>query len=53
MFSRWHGDIKPDNILLINQRYKLADPGFAKFVAKNSTITAEEVIEGGTWTYCE
>lgn len=29
--SRWHADIKPDNILIVNGDLKLADPGYAEF----------------------
>ena len=47
---RWHADIKPDNILLVNGMFKLADPGFAKFV-KETGKNPEEVVFGGTWTY--
>ena len=51
---RWHADIKPDNILLVQDKFKLADPGFMKFVLDQSGSTreaVEEVIEGGTRTY--
>ena len=51
---RWHADIKPDNILLVQGKFKLADPGFMKFVSQrlNSAEEAEKVIiEGGTRTY--
>jgi tRNA A-37 threonylcarbamoyl transferase component Bud32 len=47
---RWHGDIKPDNILRVRGEFKLADFGFTKFekdeIGKTSTL-----ILGGTQTY--
>ena len=75
--SRWHTDIKPDNILYVEERlnvegaangynqpksaneekaFKLADPGFAKFVRKpqhESQAIPKQVLEGGTETYGE
>lgn len=76
MFS-WHADIKPDNILFVENRlkkekddttdegdqskleqnestFKLADPGFAKFVKKpqeESTEVPKQLLSGGTETY--
>lgn len=64
--SRWHTDIKPDNILFVEDsikeddqemdpnKFKLADPGFAKFVRKppnDSRGVPKQVLEGGTETY--
>ena len=73
--SRWHTDVKPDNILYVEERlnvngtadgdnqpksaneekaFKLADPGFAKFIPKpqhNSQAIPKQVLEGGTETY--
>lgn len=46
----WHADIKPDNILIVHGKFKLADPGFVKFV-KKTTIKPKEVQNGGTETY--
>jgi hypothetical protein len=46
---RWHADIKPDNILWVQQRFKLADPGFARFERANEKD--ETIIRGGTRTY--
>ncbi|KAL8772818.1 MAG: hypothetical protein Q9209_002163 [Squamulea sp. 1 TL-2023] len=46
----WHADIKPDNILSVQGRFKLADPGFAKFVEKGEK-DPEEFVLGGTETY--
>ena len=79
--SRWHADIKPDNILFVENRlkiekdnttdegdqsefkqnegtFKLADPGFAKFVKKpqkESIEVPKQRLSGGTETYgvCE
>ena len=56
--NRWHADIKPDNILIIEkedssgiitEEFKLADPGFAKFVL-NTGKDSEVVLTGGTRT---
>ena len=47
---RWHADIKPDNILSVQGKFKLCDPGFAKFIDK----TDEDPIvhlDGGTETF--
>lgn len=73
--SSLHTDIKPDNILFVEDRliptsssnvgdfskleedqnkFKLADPGFAKFVKKSpkeSNDVPRQHLEGGTWTY--
>jgi hypothetical protein len=48
--SRWHADIKPDNILSVQGKFKLADPGFATFIPKKDGIPKEHV-SGGTETY--
>jgi hypothetical protein len=48
--DRWHADIKPDNILVVHGEFKLADPGFARFV-KKSDREPEEFMLGGTVTY--
>ena len=76
---RWHADIKPDNILFVENRlkrekdgttyqedqhrleqyestFKLADPGFAKFVKKSQkepTGVPKQLLSGGTETYGE
>ncbi|KAI1169526.1 hypothetical protein F4777DRAFT_584828 [Nemania sp. FL0916] len=48
MFKGCHADVKPDNILRVQGKFKLADFGFATFVPHN-----EESISpvGGTETY--
>ena len=55
---RWHSDIKPDNILNVDDigtgicKFKLADLGFAKFVPKiKSNSPPKCKLEGGTKTY--
>ena len=71
---RWHADIKPDNILHLEDRlkidcdpkdvdkstlqeneitFKLADPGFAKFVnkKKEEPHIPKEYMLGGTTSY--
>jgi serine/threonine protein kinase len=50
MSKRWHADIKPDNILSVHGKFKLADPGFAHFVKKTDKIPMGEVL-GGTETF--
>lgn len=72
----WHADIKPDNILYMEDRitlgspldegepsrveenenkFKLADPGFAKFVKKPPDMSRDNIprqqLQGGTETY--
>lgn len=47
---RWHADIKPDNILSVQGKFKLADPGFAHFIKKTDEIPMGEVL-GGTETF--
>ncbi|KAH7324079.1 kinase-like domain-containing protein [Rhexocercosporidium sp. MPI-PUGE-AT-0058] len=46
----WHADIKPDNILSVHGKFKLADPGFAHFVRKTDDVPMGEVL-GGTETF--
>ncbi|KAK2765345.1 hypothetical protein FQN54_008191 [Arachnomyces sp. PD_36] len=49
----WHADVKPDNILRVHGKWKLADFGFAKFVerAEGNKEDPEQYIEGGTQAY--
>ena len=52
----WHADIKPDNILRVKGKFKLADPGFATFEKKEAFVRLDErhhttMIRGGTKTY--
>jgi hypothetical protein len=51
--ASWHADIKPDNILYIRGKFKLADPGFAKWTKKTEQICdlPSTVVDGGTDTY--
>ena len=46
----WHADIKPDNIISVQGKFKLSDPGFATFKTK-SEQDPEEFLLGGTETY--
>jgi hypothetical protein len=48
--TRWHADIKPDNILSVQDKFKLADPGFARFV-KRTDKEQNVVLRGGTEIY--
>ncbi|KAJ0318460.1 hypothetical protein COL5a_010693 [Colletotrichum fioriniae] len=52
-YLTWHGDIKPQNILRVNDRFKLADPGEASMQLKTTGITEPQKIKsaGGTRTY--
>ncbi|KAI9744665.1 MAG: hypothetical protein M1818_002194 [Claussenomyces sp. TS43310] len=50
----WHADIKPDNILEIQGIFKLADPGFAKFLEKAKEMSSSDPtanLSGGTYTF--
>lgn len=54
--SRWHGDIKPENILACGNLWKITDPGFA-MLKHHTEVKRDEnglpVVElrGGTETY--
>jgi serine/threonine protein kinase len=50
---RWHADIKPDNILWVDGKFKLADPGFAMFIEKEKGVLPQTEFKGGTETYGE
>ncbi|KAL1606266.1 hypothetical protein SLS60_003668 [Paraconiothyrium brasiliense] len=54
-YHGWHNDIKPENIIVVNERYKLADPGFAKFKKtleeKDGQSFPKIIADGGTATY--
>jgi serine/threonine protein kinase len=49
----WHGDIKPDNILMVKGEFKLADFGFSKFTEPDGRAVAdiEQTLDGGTHVY--
>ncbi|KAH9240282.1 hypothetical protein K456DRAFT_1930801 [Colletotrichum gloeosporioides 23] len=52
-YSVWHGDIKPENILRVNDQFKLADPGEASMLLKQcglSTLPRSQATRG-TRTY--
>jgi serine/threonine protein kinase len=48
-----HSDIKPDNILIVEGMFKLADFGFTKFIQTNGCATADidQTSDGGTHVY--
>ncbi|KAF3053232.1 hypothetical protein E8E11_000162 [Didymella keratinophila] len=48
-FNGWHADIKPENIIFVCDKYKLADPGFACFRKKSKEPRVH--LRGGTDTY--
>ncbi|KAJ4385511.1 hypothetical protein N0V93_009939 [Gnomoniopsis smithogilvyi] len=51
-YNVWHADIKPENILRVGNRFKLADPGEAHIVvAHGESEPAGAFITGGTRTY--
>ncbi|KAH9218138.1 hypothetical protein DL95DRAFT_521669 [Leptodontidium sp. 2 PMI_412] len=51
-YHGWHADIKPDNILIVQGQFKLADPGFTTFIrANDSDPDPKAVLLGGTITY--
>ncbi|KAK4198238.1 kinase-like domain-containing protein [Triangularia verruculosa] len=50
-FDGWHGDIKPSNILFVQQQFKLADFGYAKFEVNSQQMSPTTEIHGLTYTY--
>ncbi|KAI1089040.1 hypothetical protein F5B19DRAFT_468927 [Rostrohypoxylon terebratum] len=48
---RWHGDLKPDNILRVDGELKLANLGLAKFKARDPGEVQKQHITGRTGTY--
>ena len=54
MLSSWHSDIKPGNILFACDKYKLADPGYARFLKQEDfagDVLPTTVLPGGTTSY--
>ena len=45
---RWHGDIKPENILFVQGQYKLCDPGEALIRRATNTKTGDSPPRGRT-----
>jgi hypothetical protein len=49
---RWHGDIKPQNIIRVRGEFKLADPGEAQIQLSTGGVKAPRaIVVGGTLTY--
>ncbi|KAK4208644.1 hypothetical protein QBC37DRAFT_296262 [Rhypophila decipiens] len=49
--TRWHGDLKPSNILCVKGKFKLADFGYAKFEPNQHGKDPRTELEGLTHTY--
>ncbi|KAK3392807.1 kinase-like domain-containing protein [Podospora didyma] len=53
-YNLWHGDIKPENILRVQDQFKLADPGEARIqqaAPEDGTRPPKAEAYGGTRTY--
>lgn len=48
---RWHADIKPENILRIGNKFKLADLGESRIQLVTSDSDPFEIVPGGTISY--
>ena len=48
-----HGDLKPDNILYFDGKFKVADLGFSHFKMVARGKTAKYHLDGQTYTYSE
>ncbi|KXH27073.1 hypothetical protein CSAL01_09084 [Colletotrichum salicis] len=52
VYNTWHADIKPENILRVDNRFKLADPGEAYIQLSNADNRRQVArVTGGTRTY--
>lgn len=49
--TRWHCDIKPENILRTGGRFKLADFGETRILRSDPDEQPQAIITGGTMTY--
>lgn len=47
----WHGDVKPENILSVGDRFKIADPGEAKMVKAEPGKIPSTKVPGGTRSF--
>ncbi|KAL5386930.1 hypothetical protein DPSP01_003946 [Paraphaeosphaeria sporulosa] len=54
-YHGWYNDIKPENIIMMSDKHKLAGPGFAKFKKTLEQDDGESlnkiIAHGGTTTY--
>ncbi|KAK0729524.1 hypothetical protein B0H67DRAFT_638129 [Lasiosphaeris hirsuta] len=52
-YDFWHGDIKPENILRVEDHFKLADPGdsWIQLAPEDGKAQAKAEVYGGTRTY--
>lgn len=51
IYASCHGDIKPENILWVNGKLKIADPGEASIEVSTTPDSSETHMVGGTVTY--